>query len=126
MGISFRTSGSFDNFERYLRKSQNMDVRGILEQAGSEGVSALAAATPRETGIAANSWHYEIKKIRSGWVLAFLNSDVENGFPVVVMLQIGHGTGTGGYVQGRDFINPAIRPIFDRLSDQLGKVVIYR
>lgn len=121
--ISFRTSGSFKNMESFLGKASKMDVRHILESYGQEGVNALASATPVESGVAASSWRYEVRQTRGGWSIVWLNSDTENGFPVVIMLQYGHGTQGGGYVQGRDFINPAIRPVFDRISSDLGKVV---
>ena len=121
--ISFRSSGSFKNMESFLSRASKMDVRHILESYGQEGVRALASGTPRESGLAASSWRYEVRRTRGGWSIVWLNSDTENGFPVVIMLQYGHGTGTGGYVQGRDFINPAIRPVFDRISSDLGKVV---
>lgn len=109
--------------ESFLKKSSKMDVRHILEQYGQEGVNALASATPVDSGMAARSWRYEVRQTSGGWSIVWLNSDTENGFPVVIMLQYGHGTRGGGYVQGRDFINPAIRPVFDRISSDLGKVV---
>jgi hypothetical protein len=87
------------------------------------GVSALSSATPKETGLAATSWGFTVSKSGGIYELAWTNSDVENGFPVVIMLQMGHGTGTGGYVQGRDFINPAIKPVFDKIADIVWKAV---
>lgn len=122
-GISFSSSGSFDNFERWLRKSSSPNVRSALEAIGKEGVIALQSATPVDSGIAASSWSYEVRKTRGGWEVVWNNSDIENGFPVAIMLQYGHGTGTGGYVRGQDYINPAMKPIFDKFVDRIGKAV---
>jgi len=109
--------------ESFLKKMQGLDIRALVEPYAAEGVAALQAATPRDTGLAAESWYYEIETTRNHVTIRWLNRDVENGFPVVVMLQYGYGTGTGGYVQGRDFINPALKPIFDRIGDGVWKVV---
>ena len=84
---------------------------------------ALSAATPRASGIAAESWYCEVIQTRSGWTIAWSNSNIENGFPVAVMLQYGHGTGTGGWVEGKDYINPALKPIFDQIADKAWKAV---
>lgn len=109
--------------ESFLKRMLNLDIRSLVTPYAQEGVAALQRATPRETGLAAESWRYEIETTRSNVTIRWLNSDVENGFPVVVMLQYGYSTGTGGYVQGRDFINPALRPIFDKIADGVWKVV---
>ena len=87
------------------------------------GVEALSAATPIDTGLAASSWDYEITRDRGVWQITWLNRDVEGGAQVVLLIQYGHGTGTGGYVQGRDFINPAMRPIFDRIANEAWEAV---
>lgn len=121
--ISFSSRGSFRNLERFLKNVQKLDVSDIFHTAGREGVVALSAATPRESGLASTSWRYEVIKTRTGISIVWTNSDVEDGFPVVIRLQYGYSTGTGGYVQGQDFINPAIRPIFERISDRIGKAV---
>lgn len=123
MQISFESSGSFKNTESFLRKAPTVNVRSVLETCGQQGVRALSAATPQASGTAANSWYYEVRRVRGGWTLTWYNSDVENGFPVAVMLQYGHGTGTGGYVQGQDYINPALKPIFDKIADDAWKAV---
>lgn len=123
MNISFRSRGSFDNFERFLRRSQTMNIRSIVEPYAQKGVEALRAATPVDTGLTAESWGYEIETTGDTVTIVWTNSNIENGFPVAVMLQYGYGTGTGGYVQGRDYINPAIRPIFDQIADGVWKVV---
>ena len=123
MFISLDSSGSFKGIESFLLKAPQANVRAVLESAGQEGVRALSSATPKDAGIAANSWYYTVTRTSSGWDLTWLNSDVESGFPVAIMLQYGHGTGTGGYVQGRDYINPALKPIFDKISEQVRKAV---
>jgi hypothetical protein len=120
--ISFTSRGSFDHMERFLRSMQTLDLRGLVEPYARQGVDALSRATPVDTGLAARSWDYEIDT-SNGVTVRWINHDVENGFPVVIMLQYGHGTGTGGYVQGRDFINPAIQPIMDEIANAVWKVV---
>lgn len=122
--IEITTSGSFSNLEHFLNKSQREDMTSILRSYGQAGVSALEAATPADSGLASRSWTYEIFKTNSGYGIAWLNTDVENGsFHVARRIQIGYATGTGGYVQGRDYINPAMKPIFDKLADQIWKAV---
>lgn len=123
MPISFSQSGSFRHIEAFLTRAQRLDIRGALEPLAQQGVDALRAATPRDTGLTAESWYYEITSDSGSVTIRWLNRDNENGFPVAVMLQYGYATGTGGYVQGRDYINPALRPIFDRISDAVGRVV---
>lgn len=117
------SSGSFSNMESFLTKAPKANFRSLLEACGQQGVNALSAATPQDTGKAALSWYYEVKKLRDGWSLTWFNSNVEDGFPVAVMIQHGHGTGGGGYVQGLDYINPALRPVFEKIIDQAWKVV---
>jgi hypothetical protein len=121
--ISFTVTGSTKRLEAFLAKVSKLNVSALLEPYAQEGVAALARATPEETGLAAHSWGYEITSNGGVYSIIWTNSDVEHGFPVVIMLQYGHGTGTGGYVQGRDFINPAIRPIFDRIAASVWRVV---
>jgi hypothetical protein len=121
--ISVTTSGSFDNTIRFLTKASHLDISGILHAAGQQGAAALASATPSETGLAASSWNYEVSGGVAGATITWTNSDVENGFPVAIMLQYGYGTGTGGYVAGRDYINPAMKPIFDQIADKVWKAV---
>lgn len=122
--ISLTSSGSFDKTEAFLQKALKVDVRAILESCGRDGVQALSAATPKDTGKASTSWYYRVEKTRGGWKITWFNSDVEDGYPVAVMLQYGHGTGTGGYVQGVDYINPALKPIFEKITDRAWKAVI--
>lgn len=123
MVISFDSSGDFKNTERWLQKLSNSDVYNVLERYGSQGVAALASATPQDTGLTASSWSYEVKKSVGSWSIIWSNSNVVNGVPIAILLQVGHGTGTGGYVAGRDYINPALRPIFDQMAVEAWKEV---
>lgn len=123
MNITFESTGSFDKTESFLRNAPKANIRSILESLGQRGVQALSSGTPSESGLAANSWYYEVKRTRGGWEIIWSNSDIESGFPVAVMLQYGHATGTGGWVQGRDYINPAIKPIFEEIANRAWKAV---
>ena len=114
--ISFSEKGSFNNTERYLARLKNAQLFAILNKYGAAGVAVLSEATPVDSGITAGSWSYSIVQ-RPGYnSIRWHNSHEINGTPLAVLLQYGHGTGTGGYVQGRDYINPAIRPIFDQMT----------
>jgi hypothetical protein len=121
--VQFTTSGSFSKTEKFLSFVRTGRMYGFLEGHAQRGAAALAAATPVDSGLTAESWTYEIKRSPGGVTITWLNSNRENGFPVAIMLQYGHGTGTGGYVQGRDYINPAIRPIFDQIADSVWRAV---
>lgn len=123
MRAKFTSRGSTKRTEDFLRGIKDKDLRGILSSYAEEGVAALIAATPRESGLAAESWGYTIEVSANSAKIIWTNSDVEDGFPVAIMLQHGYGTGTGGYVQGRDYINPAMKPVFDRISDRVWKEV---
>lgn len=123
MGIVITQKGSFSKSISSLNNMLKVDINAILQASGQDGVRALEDATPFESGLAAASWHYVVESRNGSHTIVWTNSDVENGFPVVIMLQYGYGTGTGGYVQGRDFINPAIRPIFDMIADRVWKAV---
>lgn len=123
MGVTFTSSGNWDKSEAWLKRLGAGDIFRGLDSLGQRGVTALRNATPVRSGVAASSWSYKIKKNRGGVTIAWLNTDTVNGVPIVVMLQYGHGTGTGGYVQGEDFINPAIKPIFDQISKEVWKAV---
>jgi hypothetical protein len=121
--ISFKTTGAFSNLESFLKRSSKPDILSVLESCGEEGVSALSSATPTDTGLAAGSWSYDASAKNGVYTLYWTNSDVESDFPVAIMLQYGYGTGTGGYVQGRDYINPTMAPIFDQIADKVWKAV---
>ena len=113
--ITFRHKGDFSKATRYFERVKQAARLGILDKYGREGVAALASATPTDTGLTARSWYYEIETAKGSTKISFLNSNIQNGVPIAIILQYGHGTGTGGWVQGRDYINPAIQPIFDRI-----------
>lgn len=123
MGFELSSRGSFNNTEQFLKKTQKLDLRRIVEPYAQAGVAALRSATPEDSGLAASSWGYEIIEEKGSLTIHWTNSDIENGFPVAVMLQYGYGTGTGGYVHGRDYINPAIKPIFDQIANAVWRVV---
>lgn len=117
MNFYFTQKGDFSKATSYLERLKSVVGRiSVLDKYGRAGVSALSSATPKESGLAASSWYYEIERGKGFVRIIFGNSDVENGFPVAIMLQYGHGTGTGGWVEGRDYINPAIQPIFDKIA----------
>jgi hypothetical protein len=102
---------------------RSSDIYKSLDAAAKMGVNALASAVPKDSGLASDSWDYTVEHSRGSVSITWTNNDVENGFPVAIMLQYGYGTGTGGYVQGRDYINPAMKPIFDHIADQVWKAV---
>ena len=121
--ISIKSSGSFKNMLTFHARVKDGAIFSRLDKYGQEGVDALANATPVDTRLTADSWQYEVVR-KNGWYsIRWHNTNVVDGIPVVVLIQYGHGTGTGGYVQGRDFINPVIRPLFDRIADELWEQV---
>lgn len=121
--ISFGQKGDFSKTMKFLQKAKDLARLTILHKYGREGVAALASATPVDTGKTAASWSYKIEQKNGSVSLAFFNSNVQNGVPIAIIIQYGHGTGTGGWVEGRDYINPAIQPIFDRLLDAIWREV---
>lgn len=121
--LEFVHSGNFKNTEKFLRAMQRREMFNRLDSLAKEGVNALAAMTPKDSGQTASSWGYLISSSRSSWTISWTNTSVNQGVNIAVILQYGHGTGTGGYVQGIDYINPAIRPIFDRIADDVWKAV---
>ena len=121
--ISFRQKGDFSKLTRFLEKAKETVKIGDLDRYGREGVAALASATPVDSGLTASSWYYEIKHERESVSISFHNSNIQNGVPIAIILQYGHGTGTGGWVQGRDYINPAIQPVFDKIANNAWKEV---
>lgn len=119
--ISFKHKGDFSKLTSYLEKAKNAIHLGNLDKYGREGVAALASATPVDSGLTASSWNYEIVHTKGSASIVFNNSNIQNGVPIAIILQYGHGTGTGGWVQGRDYINPAIRPVFDKIANEAWK-----
>jgi hypothetical protein len=122
--ISIESKGSFKNTDAFLERMKHADIMNALAKYGQEGVWALARVTPTETGKTAASWAYEVvEEHRKVYSIIWKNTNVVAGVPVAILLQYGHGTGTGGFVQGKDFINPAIQPLFDRIANDVWKVV---
>lgn len=121
--ISFKIKGDFSKTARFLGKLKGLFRSGVFDAYGRAGVAALSSATPVDTGLTASSWSYTIELTANSVVLAFHNSNNQNGVPIAIILQYGHGTGTGGWVQGRDYINPAIQPVFDNIVNDLRREV---
>lgn len=121
--ISVTVSGNTDNLDRFLKNMQANTMFDALDVFGQQGVAALETATPRDTGVAAGSWYYDIVKTAGGATIAWKNFDAVNGVPIVILLQYGHRTGTGGWVEGRDFINPALNRVFINAINEVWKAV---
>lgn len=121
--ISWETTGSFNNMERFLKDVQRQDIFQGLQSLAQQGVAALAAATPIDTGETRDLWDYRVEIEGDVYRIIWTNGKMVGGTPLAILLQYGHGTGTGGYVEGRDFINPAIKPIFDQIAEKAWKVV---
>lgn len=121
--ITLKHKGNFSKADNYLKKVQHAARIGDLEKYGQEGVNALSSATPTETGATARSWYYEIVRKDGSISINFLNSNIQNGVPIAIILQYGHATRNGGWVQGRDYINPAIQPIFDKIAENAWREV---
>lgn len=121
--ITFRQRGDFSKFTRYLERAREVAKMGILDKYGQEGVAALSSATPVDSGLTANSWTYDITHNGDSSTITYYNTHINEGVPIAVILQYGHGTGTGGWVQGRDYINPVIQPLFDKIAEDAWKEV---
>lgn len=121
--IMFRHKGDFSRTKRFMERAKEAVRLGDLDKFGREGVAALASATPVDSGLTASSWNYEIEHRKGFSRITFNNSNIQNGVPIAIILQYGHGTRNGGWVQGRDYINPAIQPIFDKMANQAWKEV---
>ena len=122
--IGIKSSGSYDKTLRWLNKAMRGDVYRALSAIGREGVSALSAATPVETGLTAQSWEYRVISERGRKGVEWYNTHENDGVCIAILIQYGHGTGTGGYISGIDYVNPAMRPIFERMAEQVWKEVI--
>lgn len=121
--IKFKHKGDFSKFTRFMEKAKNAVRVGELDKYGRAGVAALSSATPIDSGETASSWYYDIERQNGKISIDFYNSNVNDGVPIAIILQLGHGTGTGGWVEGRDYINPAIQPIFDEIAYNAWKEV---
>lgn len=116
--ITFRQKGDFSKLTRFLERVKGAVRLSDLDKYGRQGVAALSSATPIDSGLTAESWYYEIENKKGSATITFYNSNVQNGVPIAIVLQYGHGTRNGGWVQGRDYINPAIQPIFDEIANE--------
>ena len=121
--INIRQKGDFKNLSSFLEKTKEKLNLGLLDKYGREGVAALQAATPKDTGKTSESWYYKIERKNGSVSLTFHNSNQNKGIPIAIILQYGHATGNGGYVEGVDYINPALRPIFDKIAEEAWKEV---
>lgn len=121
--ITFKHKGDFSNLTRFLERAKEVVHIGDLDKYGRAGVEALASATPVDSGKTASSWYYEVTNSNGSARITFNNSNIQNGVPIAIILQYGHGTGTGGWVEGRDYINPAIQPIFDEIANNAWREV---
>jgi hypothetical protein len=121
--IKFEQKGDFANLTRYLERVKSVARLSDLDKYGKRGVEALAGATPTDTGKTASSWYYTIVNKQGSVKITFNNSNIQNGVPIAIILQYGHGTRNGGWVEGRDYINPAIQPIFDEIANSAWKEV---
>ena len=121
--ISFNSKGDFKKTQSFLEKAKRLEIQSVLDRYGSVGVSALSSATPVESGATAIAWYYEVSIKRGAYTNTFFNSNVNKGVPIAIILQYGHGTRNGGWVNGRDYINPSIQPIFDEIVEEAWKEV---
>ena len=121
--ISFRSIGNWDKTFRFLQKNNPMRIEAALHKGGKMGVEALQAATPQRSGKTASSWTYEINKQGRGWRINWLNTHTNQGYNIAVLIQYGHGTGTGGYVQAVDYVNPAMHSVFKQIADTVWEEV---
>ena len=122
--IKFKHRGNFNKIEKFFNRISDREYLNLLDMYGQIGVEALSKATPVDSGLTAQSWSYKIEKNSDTTTISWENSNVNQGVNIAVILQYGHGTGTGGYVQGRDYINPALRPVFDKIAENAWKGVV--
>mgnify|MGYP000844319230 FL=1 len=121
--ITIESQGDWKLTRNWFDRMTKLDLALIMNQFGREGAAALASATPSRTGATAKSWNYEVKRTGNNWKITWTNSHVNKGANIAVLIQYGHGTRNGGYVVGRDYINPAIRPVFDKIAAKAWKEV---
>lgn len=122
--ISFRHKGDFSKTTKFLDKAKESLLLGVLDKYGREGVAVLMSATPTDSGLTASSWRYEIRREKNCVKLVFCNDNIQNGVPIAIVLQYGHGTRNGGWIEGRDYINPSIQPFFDKVAESVWREVI--
>ena len=124
--IQLRGHGNFKHLDNFFERAKEGLYISKLDEYGRKGVEALQAATPIDTGMTANSWYYTIERTRNSVSLSFYNSNVHNGVPIAIILQSGHATRNGGWVEGIDYINPAVQPLFEEMANNMWKEVISR
>lgn len=117
--LSFKQKGDLSKVTKYLERLKQPFHLSIMDKYGKEGVAALSSATPVDTGKTAGSWYYKIQNGSDRATIEFHNSNINRGIPIAIIIQYGHGTGTGGWVEGRDYINPAIQPVFDKIVNDI-------
>lgn len=122
--ITITSTGKFEKTDAFLKRISDKTIFDRLSYYGEEGVRALEQATPKDSGFTAKSWFYEIQKTPTSYSIIWNNRNVVNGVPIAILIQVGHATATGGYVSGRDYINPALRPIFDKIVESIWKEVV--
>lgn len=122
--ISFKHKGDFSNTVKYFKKTKNVIKNISFDKYGEAGVEALKSATPYDTGLTASSWYYKVSKNNERVKIGFYNSNIQNGVPIAIILQYGHATRGGGYVEGKDYINPAVKDVFDEILNNAWKEVI--
>jgi hypothetical protein len=121
--ITIETSGSFKKTEDFLSKMSKLNFESLLDRYGAMGVSVLASVTPRDSGLTAGSWNYEVVKEKGRYSIVWHNTNVVSGIPVAILIQYGHATRNGTWIEGYDYINPVIKPMFDRIADEVWKQV---
>lgn len=124
--IEFSHKGDFKKTSMFLKDIQKLGIDAVLDRYGKAGVEALSAATPKDSGKTAASWTYQIEKTKGSTSISWSNTNVNKGVNIAVVLQYGHGTGTGGWVEGIDYINPALKPIFQKIADEAWEEIIRR
>ena len=117
--ISFEVSGSFKNTEKFLKTMKSGEIFKELNKYGQIGVEALSRATPVDSSLTAQSWTYEVINKSGKYEIIWKNTNVESGIPVAILIQYGHATRNGGWIEGRDYINPAIQPLFDKIAEDV-------
>lgn len=122
--ITFKQKGDFSKLVKFIEKGKNSIDKDLLDKYGRMGVEALSNATPIDTGLTSKSWRYEINKSKSGFSIDFYNENIQNGVPIAIVIQFGHATGNGGWVEGIDYINPALKPVFEELAKVAWEEVI--
>lgn len=122
--VTFRQRGDFSNLTNWFEKCKHLFDASILDKYGREGVIALEQATPKDTGNTSKCWYYKIQNKNGSATISFHNSNINNGVPIAIILQYGHGTRNGGWVEGRDYINPTIQPLFDKITEEAWREVV--